>query len=123
MKRYGVSLLDDLSGAMSKSKLGEKLHNLCWAINGNLTLKNGTKFSGAAGLRMYLLETRRDDFVRHFCRKLLGYALARGVQLSDEPLLDDMLTQLKANDYRFAAAVETILRSQQFRYQRGQNTE
>jgi hypothetical protein len=88
-------------------------------IDVNVELKNGTKFSGAAGLRTYLLETRRDDFVRHFCRKLLGYALARGVQLSDEPLLDDMLTQLKANDYRFSAAVETILRSQQFRYQRG----
>ena len=89
------------------------------AIDVNVELKNGTKFSGAAGLRTYLLETRRDDFVRHFCRKLLGYSLARGVQLSDEPLLDEMLVQLKANNYRFSAAVETILRSQQFRYQRG----
>ena len=93
------------------------------AIDVNVELKNGTKFSGASGLRTYLLETRRDDFVRHFCRKLLGYALARGVQLSDEPLLDDMLTQLKAHDYRFSAAVETILRSQQFRYQRGMTKE
>lgn len=93
------------------------------AIDVNVELKNGTKFSGASGLRTYLLETRRDDFVRHFCRKLLGYALARGVQLSDEPLLDDMLVQLKAHDYRFSAAVETILRSQQFRYQRGMTKE
>lgn len=90
------------------------------AIDVNVELRNGTKFSGASGLRTYLLETRRDDFVRHFCRKLLGYALARGVQLSDEPLLDEMLAQLKAHDYRFSAAVETILRSQQFRYQRGE---
>ena len=47
------------------------------------------------GLRDYLLTTRRDDVVRQFCRKLLGYALGRGVQLSDEPLLDDMQQQLE----------------------------
>ncbi len=31
---------------------------------------------------------RRDDFLRQFCRKLLGYALGRSVQLSDKPLIE-----------------------------------
>lgn len=88
------------------------------AIDVNAELKDGTRFSGEKGLRTYLLETRRNQFLRHFCRKLLGYALARGVQLSDEPLLDDMITNLEANNYRFSVAVETIVRSRQFRYQR-----
>ena len=57
---------------------------------------DGTEFDGLDGLRDYLLTKRRDAFLRQFCRKLLGYALGRGVQLSDEPLLDEMQTQLKA---------------------------
>jgi hypothetical protein len=64
------------------------------------------------------LTTRRDDFVRQFCRKLLGYALGRAVQLSDEPLLDEIQTQLRKNDYRFSVAVETIVLSKQFRHHR-----
>lgn len=89
------------------------------AIEVNVELKDGTKFAGESGLRAYLLDNRRTTFLRHFCRKLLGYSLARGVQLSDEPLLDEMMNQLQNNQYRFSAAVETIVRSPQFRYQRG----
>lgn len=89
------------------------------AIDVNVVLKDGTKFSGESGLRNYLLEDRRNNVLRHFCRKLLGYSLARGVQLSDEPILDEMMIRLKENDYRMSIAVETIIRSRQFRYQRG----
>lgn len=92
-------------------------------IDVSVALADGTKFTGEAGLRNYILETRRDDFLRFFCRKLLGYSLARGVQLSDEPLLDEMVASLKAHDYRFSSAVETIVRSPQFRFQRGDTDE
>ena len=80
---------------------------------------DGTHVDGLAGLRNYLLTQRKDQMLRYFCRKLLGYALGRGVQLSDQPLVDEMLVQLAQHDYRFTAAVETIVRSQQFRYHRG----
>ena len=92
-------------------------------IDVNVQLANGTKFTGETGLRTYLLDERRNDFLKHFCRKLLGYSLARRVQLSDEPLLEEMMTQLKANDYRFSVAVETIVRSPQFRFHRGDSAE
>ena len=59
--------------------------------------------------------------MRQFCRKLLGYALGRAVQLSDEPLLAEMQTELKANDY-VGSAVEAIVRSRQFREIRGRET-
>src|SRR5262249_4440309 len=85
-------------------------------------LKDGTDLDGLDGLRSYLLIHRREDFVRQFCRKLLGYALGRGIQLSDEPLLDEMQAQLKARDYQFTTALETIVRSRQFREIRGQST-
>jgi hypothetical protein len=82
-------------------------------------LPGGRTIEGIDGLRDYLSTDRRDDFVRQFCRKLLGYALGREVQLSDEPLLDDMQRGLEANDYRFRVAVETVVRSPQFRTRGG----
>ena len=78
-------------------------------------LTNGMRIKGLEGLQDYLLTTRRDEFIRQFCRKLLGYSLGRGLQLSDEPLLDTMLQRLEKNDYRFGVAVDTIVTSDQFR--------
>jgi hypothetical protein len=74
-----------------------------------------------AGLREYLVGKRRDAFVRQFCRKLLGYALGRSVQLSDGPLLHEMHASLKVNEYRVSAAIETIVRSPQFLNIRGRD--
>jgi Protein of unknown function (DUF1592)/Protein of unknown function (DUF1588)/Protein of unknown function (DUF1587)/Protein of unknown function (DUF1585)/Protein of unknown function (DUF1595)/Planctomycete cytochrome C len=84
-------------------------------------LQDGTRFQGLPGLRNYLVNTRRDAIVRQFNRKLLGYALGRSVQLSDDPLLQEMHQQLEKHDYRFSAAVETIVRSRQFREIRGKD--
>jgi len=82
-------------------------------------LRDGTEFRGIDGLRNYLIETRREAVLHQFCRKLLGYALGRGVQLSDEPLILEMLEKLKQNDYRVSVAVETIVQSPQFLNIRG----
>ena len=82
-------------------------------------LRDGTKFQGLAGLRRYILKKRKNDFLKQFCRKLLGFSLGRAVQLSDEPLIEKMTRQLAERQYRFSAAVETIVRSKQFRYHRG----
>ncbi|HTU25987.1 MAG TPA: DUF1592 domain-containing protein, partial [Pirellulales bacterium] len=82
-------------------------------------LKDGTEFDGIDGLRQYLLEHRKALMVRHFCIKLLGYALGRTVTLSDRPLVDEMVAELEKNDYRFSAAVMPIVRSKQFCNHRG----
>lgn len=91
-------------------------------IDTHAKLRDGMEFDGIDGLRKYLLTTRRQTVVRQFCRKLLGYSLGRGVQLSDEPLLDELERQLAKNDYRFSVALETIVRSPQFREIRGRDT-
>jgi len=88
-------------------------------IDTHAKVLDGSEFEGIDGLRDYLLTKRRDAFLRQFCRKLLGYALGRAVQLSDGPLLADMQAQLKGNDYRISAAIEAIVRSRQFREIRG----
>ncbi|MGV3663508.1 MAG: DUF1592 domain-containing protein [Prosthecobacter sp.] len=84
-------------------------------------LADGTRFAGLDGLRSYLVTTRRDDFVRQFCRKLLGYALGRSVQLSDKPLIETMIHKLHANEHRVSTAIELIVRSPQFRDVRGRD--
>jgi hypothetical protein len=84
-----------------------------------VTLPDGAEIAGLDGLRSYLLGPRRDAFVHQFCRKLLGFALGRSVQLSDEPLLTEMQAQLAAHEYRVSAAIETIVQSRPFREFRG----
>jgi hypothetical protein len=88
-------------------------------IDTKVQLNDGTTFADIAGLRDYLLSNRRDEFLRHFCRKLLGYALGRSVQLSDQALLSEMLEKSRADRYHIQTAVLTIVQSPQFRQRRG----
>ena len=85
-------------------------------------LPTGKEIEGIQGLRDYLTKDRHDAVIGQFCQKLLGYSLGREVQLSDEPLLADMLRKLETNDYRFSIAVEMIVTSRQFREIRGRET-
>jgi hypothetical protein len=114
---YGFALERyDAIGRRREKDLGDR------AIDTRTKLMDGTPLDGLEGLRGYLLTQRREEFVRQFCRKLLGYALGRGVQLSDRPLLTEMQEELRRNDYRFSAAVQTVVRSRPFREIRGQET-
>ncbi|MGH7136256.1 MAG: DUF1588 domain-containing protein, partial [Pirellulales bacterium] len=90
-------------------------------IETHARLLDGAEFDGIDGLRDYLLTVRREAIIRQFCRKLLGYALGRGVQLSDMPLLAEIERNLAQNEYSFSAAIETIVRSKQFREIRGRD--
>lgn len=81
-------------------------------------LPDGTSVDGLSGLRDYLLNNRGDDFVRQFCRKMIGYALGRSVQLSDKPLLDSMVK----SDRRIGTLVGLIIHSPQFLEVRGKDT-
>jgi hypothetical protein len=98
----------DAIGRLRASDLGGR------TIDTHAVLFDGTSVNGAEDLRHYLLTKKRDAVAQQFCRKLLGYSLGRSVILSDRPLLAEMQTQLRKNDYRFTAAVETIVRSKQF---------
>jgi hypothetical protein len=103
----------DAIGRRREKDLGDR------PIDTRARVMDGAQFDGIDGLRDYLLTNRREAFVRQFCRKLLGYALGRAVQVSDRPLLAEMQAHLKANDYRIGTAVEVVVRSRQFREIRG----
>lgn len=84
-------------------------------IDTKAKLPDGTNIDGLTGLRSYLVTTRREVLMKQFSRKLLGYALGRSVQLSDEPLLADIRRQLETNNYRISFALSAIIHSRQFR--------
>src|ERR1043166_2929551 len=103
----------DAIGRLRQRDLGDR------PIDTHAKTIDGAEFDGFQGLRDYLLNQRGDAFLKQFCRKLLGYSLGRAVQLSDGPLIGEMQRQLQSHDYRFSAALETIVRSKQFRAIRG----
>ena len=109
---YGYALEQfDAIGRRRDKDLGGR------AIHTKTRLMDGTQIGGLEGLRRYLMTQGRDRFVRQFCRKLLGYALARAVQLSDEPLLDVLQAQNSVG-----AVVDLIVQSRQFREIRGRGS-
>jgi hypothetical protein len=104
----------DAIGRWREKDLGSRL------IDARAHTADGADLDGFTGLRNYLLGTRHDAFVHQFCRKLLGYALGRTVQLSDEPLLKDIQTHLAGDDH-MDSIVEMIVQSRQFREIRGKD--
>jgi hypothetical protein len=54
---------------------------------------------------------RDPRFARCMTRKLLTYALGRGMQLSDDPALNLLTERFAAGGHRFRALVETIATS------------
>lgn len=87
-------------------------------VDDAVKLPDGTEAHGVPEFSRHLVKERHDDFVKTFCRKLLGYALGRSLQLSDDVLLDEMREVLAKNDDRIVPLFETIVRSPQFRTQR-----
>jgi hypothetical protein len=87
-------------------------------IDDHARLTDGIEFAGIDGLRNYLLTKRKSQIIHLFCRRLLGYALGRSVQNSDQPLIDKMAVELNKN-LGIDEAVEMIVNSPQFRMIRG----
>lgn len=90
-------------------------------IDDAVILPDGETAKGVEGLIKYIEEHRKQEFVKTFCRKFLGYALGRSVELSDRQLLDEMQLELEANNYRFSVLVMKVVASPQFRNQRARD--
>jgi len=80
-------------------------------------LPDGTKFAGPDELRAVLLK-KKDLFVSNLTNRMLGYALGRGLTRADSCTVDEILKQLKSNDYKSQTLIEGIVMSKPFRYQK-----
>jgi hypothetical protein len=83
------------------------------AIDSSGTLPDGTAFQGAKGLKQILL-AQKDQFCRCLANRMTTYALGRGMESYDKPMLDQIAAGLKENDYKFSALVMRIVQSDAF---------
>jgi hypothetical protein len=77
------------------------------------TLADGSKVDGPAALRQVIL-SRPDAFVTTLTERILTYALGRGVEPSDMPVVRSIVKQAAPTNYRLASIVTGIVKSAPF---------
>ena len=80
-------------------------------------LPDGTQFQGPAELRKILL-SRREQFVITVTEKLLTYALGRGLEHYDQPVVRKIVRQAAPNGYRWSSLIVGIVNSTPFQMRR-----
>ena len=88
------------------------------SIDARATLPDGTEFTGPSELKALLLE-RKDQIIRQFTKKMLGYALSRGLTYEDYCTVDRLMDDLKNHDYESHRLLLGIVNSIPFRYKAG----
>jgi hypothetical protein len=81
-------------------------------IDASGVLPDGTKFDGPAGLRD-VLASRRDLFVENFVERLLTYAMGRGVEEYDRPIIRRIAREAAPQD-NWSSIVLSIVKSKPF---------
>jgi hypothetical protein len=91
-----------------------------WRVNDGGTLidasgmlTDGTRIDGVASVRD-MLTRYADQFERVFAERMLTYALGRGVEYRDMPLVRSLVRDAAAHDYRFSSFVLGIVKSASF---------
>lgn len=87
-------------------------------VDSSGTLPDGRSFNGPQALKD-ILKGDRDAFTRGLTEKLLTYALGRGPERYDRPVIKKIATRVAANDYRFSSLALEIVDSLPFQYRRG----
>ena len=73
----------------------------------------GKKFSTPAEFRK-VLETRKGDFRRAVVRKVLSYALGRGIQGYDRPAIEQIAAQVEKDGDKFSSVILNVAKSYPF---------
>lgn len=84
-------------------------------------LPDGTSVDGPAGLRQALL-SRQDEFLRHFTRRLLGYALGRALTSLDDCVVERCLERLREEQGSARGLLEEIILSYAFQHRYSMQT-
>ena len=75
---------------------------------------DGTEIKGPQGLRQWVLGYS-DQYARVAVEKLLTYALGRGVEAEDMPLIRKIVHDAASTNYRFSSLVLGVAKSEPFR--------
>jgi hypothetical protein len=76
-------------------------------------LVDGTAVNGPSDLRKVLL-SRPEQFAQTFTEKMMMYALGRGIEYFDMPMIRKIVRDAKRDDYRFSSIVMGIVTSPAF---------
>jgi mono/diheme cytochrome c family protein len=90
-----------------------RTHDEGQPIDASGVLPDGTKVDGVASLRRALMRYS-DQFARVVAEKLLTYALGRGTEYPDMPMVRSIVRDASANNYRFSSLVMAIVKSDSF---------
>ena len=82
-------------------------------IDASVALYDGQKVVGPVGLRQWLLRYS-PQFVAMFTEKMMTYALGRGVEYPDMPVIRSIVRDASKDNNRFSAVVMAIVKSPQF---------
>jgi hypothetical protein len=83
-------------------------------VDANGEMYDGTKMSGADGLRLALLG-KKDALLTSFTESMMTYALGRRVEAFDMPAIRAITRDAAKHDYRISSLVQGIVKSQAFR--------
>lgn len=77
-------------------------------------LPGGREFSGPVDLVQILADEKKQEFARCVTRKMLTYALGRGLGVYDRCTVNTVVSRLAGDEFRFATLVRGIVTSPQF---------
>jgi hypothetical protein len=80
------------------------------------TLPGNVGFSGPEELVDLLCKNNAEAFLRCLAKRMLTYALGRGLESYDRCAVNGILDRMAAEDHRFSAMVIAIVNSDPFRY-------
>jgi hypothetical protein len=87
-------------------------------VDSSGTLPDGRTFQGPQELKQ-ILKADRDAFARGLTEKLLTYALGRGLERYDRPVVKKIAARAAADNYKFSSLTLEIINSLPFQYRRG----
>ena len=84
-------------------------------VDADAQLPRGPKIDGMEELKAYLLKERADDIAANVTKRLLSYAIGRGLNYRDQFAAAELCNQTKKNHYRFQDVIVAICQSETFR--------
>ena len=106
---FGLENFDAIGGWRTKD--GQ------FPINASGTLPDGRSFDGPQGLES-ILKAQPDAFAECLARKLLIYALGRGLEPDDDAAVKKIVKNVGTDHYRFSSLILGIVNSEPFQKRR-----
>jgi mono/diheme cytochrome c family protein len=83
-------------------------------IDASGTMYDGVSADGPAGVRAFILR-HQDQYVRNVTQNLMTYAVGRGMEYDDMPMMRSILKTAAKDNYRFKGLIDAVVESDLFR--------